>query len=57
MFGVSMGEKLVELFVVDLVCLWNGFEEWVILAEFGEWVIGEEVEELWFLVFLGFDRC
>jgi hypothetical protein len=51
-----MSKKLVKLLVVNLVCLRDGFEERVVLTEFSERVISEEVEELWFLVFLGLDR-
>lgn len=56
MFGVSVAEKLFELIIVDFVGLWNCFELWVVLIEFGERVIGKEIEEFWFLLFLVLDR-
>lgn len=55
-FGIGVAEELFELLVVDGVGLGDGFEEGVVLAEFGEGVVGEEFEEVRFLIFLVLDR-
>ncbi len=56
MFGVGIAEELFELIVINFIGLWDWFEEWVVFIKFGEWVIGKEIEEFWFLIFLVLDR-